>query len=154
MGTPARLVSRARRALATRPATHLHAPTPWTRWLWPLAWMALLWALSSIPFGPAAEPEGLGGTFAWVPPTLQNLLHLPAYGILAWLWFTALRPRLSLALTLTVGVVVSAGYGILDEWHQAAVPGRYPSATDAAVNGVAAAIAAVVFALRPTRVRP
>lgn len=140
MGTPARVVSRPRRALAA-----------WTRWLWPPAWMALLWLASSIPSEPDAGPSGLGRSFAWMPPTLQNLLHLPAYGLLAWLWLRALAPAVGLRPALVIGVALTAGYGVVDEWHQAAVPGRYPSATDAAVNAVAALAAAAAYAIRDVR---
>ncbi len=53
-------------------------------------WMILLYALSSIP-GDVDNDFAPPSAIAWVPPALQNALHLPAYGVLAWLWFRALN---------------------------------------------------------------
>ncbi|SDM57399.1 VanZ like family protein [Geoalkalibacter ferrihydriticus] len=100
----------------------------------PLLLMLAIFGLSSISFDLAApEKSALG----WMPPTLQNFLHIPLYGLLAFLWFGALaalgvagRKRLMLA------AFIAFTYGILDEWHQTTVPGRFGSWTDVALNSV------------------
>jgi len=108
--------------------------------------MAGLFALSSLPGTPAPDSGPLVRPIAWTPPALQNLLHLPAYGILAWLWARFLThttlpriPLLALALALTLA------YALFDEWHQSLVPGRYPSATDLLANTAGALIALGLF---------
>jgi VanZ family protein len=119
-------------------------------WLvWPLLYMAILSGLSAIPGPtPGQEPEGLATSLAWVPPTLQNGLHLPAYGLLAWLWFRGLNRHFALGSSLVVGVGLTAGFGLIDEWHQAFVPGRFPSATDVVADALGAGVAAGLYGYR------
>ncbi|WP_443081429.1 VanZ family protein [Thiohalorhabdus sp.] len=117
--------------------------------------MAVLFGLSSIPGQvPDQDPEGLAASFAWVPPTVQNGLHLPAYGLLGWLWFRGLLRHLPLGAALAAGISLTVGYGILDEWHQAFVPGRFPSATDGLANALGAGMAAGLFGWRHGRPNP
>lgn len=95
------------------------------KWLPPLAWAALLFALSHRP------ADGLPTLFAGA----DKLVHLALYAPLGW-W---------LARALGVGwlaVVVAAAYGVSDEWHQSWVPGRTPSAADVAADAVGAALGA------------
>lgn len=119
--------------------------------LWPLILTAGLFALSSIPGATAPQTTTLGLTVAWVPPDLQNALHLPAFALLAWLWFRALRPVVSLRSALMIGLALTLAYAICDEWRQAYVPGRYPSATDILSDSLGALIAALVYRTRHRR---
>ncbi len=120
------------------------------RVLWPLAFSAGLFTLSSIPFGTDAdEAVPLLTVFAWVVPSVQNFLHVPAFAILAWLWFRALEPlAIPLSIMLVAGVGLTLGYALVDEWRQAYVPGRYPSATDVVADGIGALIAALIYQAR------
>jgi VanZ family protein len=57
------------------------------------------------------------------------------FGVLTWLWWRSLqewiiKPRLA----LLIAFLLTTGYGILDEWHQLHVPGRYASFTDILLN--------------------
>ena len=121
------------------------------RWLGVLAaacWMGFLWWLSS-----DTRDAGLGGLGSYVP----NLGHALLYAVLALCWLTAwprlgnlphlggrtwvaLAPASCLALTM-----LSVAYGLLDEWHQASVPGRDASPgdllTDMAGAGATVAVA-------------
>lgn len=117
------------------------------RLLSPLAFMAVLFASSSVP-GEVTGPEAAGVTrwFAWVAPAIQNLLHVPAFGLLAWLWFQALAPRYSRRVTLAAGIGLTVAYALVDEWYQAYVPGRFPSATDLAADALGAVLAAGLYA--------
>ncbi|MFP4560555.1 MAG: VanZ family protein [Thiohalorhabdus sp.] len=124
--------------------------------LWPSLYMALLFVLSSIPGTAAPEDGAVLKAFTWVPPTLQNFLHLPAYGLLAWLW---LRPLTALPLgpkgIAGTAWILAMAYGVFDEWHQSWVPGRYPSATDLAVDGLGALTAVGLYlVLQPRRLTP
>ena len=91
--------------------------------------------LSSIPGNIDPEQAAIYGIIAWTPPALQNLLHIPLFGILAWLWFRTLRCCFeSRRVLLGWSFLLAAGYGAIDEYHQLQVPGRYASLTDMSLN--------------------
>lgn len=108
----------------------------------PLALMAFIGVLSSIPGTDDGVPTFLG----LVPPTLQNLLHIPLFGLLAYSWARTLtRLGNGVALALAAAGVIAFGWGVLDEWHQLYVPGRYGSLTDVLLDGVGVACGLLVF---------
>ena len=108
-----------------------------------------------------------------IPPVLlfphaDKLLHAAAYGALAILasWGTVARPgahprqvfrRLQPRLRQRYGVgmrsafLLSLGYGIVDECHQAFVPGRSASFADWLADGLGAATALIILHLWRTR---
>ena len=104
------------------------------RLLPPLAYMAAIYLLSSIPDD--GTPETIGEKLLqWATPEFQNLLHIPLFGGLAATWYWALRPILkSTRATVAAVFLVTAAYSFFDEWHQLHVPGRYGSLTDIALN--------------------
>lgn len=105
--------------------------------------MLLLAFSSSVPGRIDPDDPVAYRLFLWVPPDVQNLLHVPVYGLLSasvaislWPWRVSARWRFA-------GAVLLAGvYGLLDEWHQSFVPGRYASATDVSLNIIGALIGA------------
>jgi len=105
--------------------------------------MALIYGLSSIP---DVSPEILGPE-SWVDRLvgwLQNLLHVPLYGVLALLWLRVLRAWRIAGGALAPGVfALTVGYGALDEWHQSFVPGRDPSSGDVLLDAAGATLAIV-----------
>lgn len=101
--------------------------------------MAALYWLSSIPGTPTAEDPAIYGLFYWVSPTLQNTLHVPTYAVLAAAWHWALRAWMRAPYARSLGACAFASvYGVLDEWHQSFVPGRYASLTDVMLDVVGA----------------
>lgn len=106
----------------------------------PLAWMALLWWLSSIPGGPEKVVDGLS-IAAW----FQKLMHVVAYAILAATWIWALN-GLSFRSIAAAALVLTAAYAVVDEIHQAYVPGRTSSATDVLIDLAGALIGISVAA--------
>jgi len=103
-------------------------------------WMVVLFALSSLPGDTDLAPLS---PIAWVPPALQNLLHLPAYALLGWFWYRALAGhRWTPTLTLLAAFVLASLYGAFDELHQVFVPGRFASLTDLAANVIGSALGA------------
>jgi len=114
----------------------------------PLAYIAAIFALSSIP--DTATPEtGLERVLHWASPELQNLLHIPLFGGLAWCWHWGLRSwvkqeRWRFGAALAVTLI----YAVLDEIHQLGVPGRFGSLTDVALNAVGAVLVLTVMAAR------
>ena len=108
-----------------------------------LAYMAAIYWLSSLPGDVDPELDSLAGIIAWTPPALQNLLHIPMFGLLAWLWHRTLSSwRMRDGPALATAFLLAAGFGVFDEWHQLQVPGRYASFTDITLN-----LAGVVLAL-------
>ena len=112
-------------------------------WLPPLAWMGLIYGLSS-----RSTLLELPDTAAWyevVDRALYKSAHMVAYGILAWLYLRVLRvhfePSASLRVVSIIGAMV---YGLTDEYHQTFVPGREGKLTDVGVDTVGACGAMVV----------
>jgi len=95
--------------------------------------MAVIWWASARTTLPGAG-RGPAWTFGW------NLAHAPTFGLLALLLlplapradgWVRLGPRQWAWLSL-----VAVGYGVVDEWHQAHVPGRHPSFLDVVTDAV------------------
>ena len=100
-------------------------------WLPPLAWMGLLFVLSSQPTLPSAPGR-------W-DVLLKKAGHVLAYGVLAWLYRRALCQRLgegrAPATLRVVSIGLAVAYGLSDEYHQTFVPGRNGNLLDVAVDG-------------------
>ena len=120
-----------------------HTITVPTRLLIPLVYMAGLLVLSSIPGD--LEPDNIvGKAFIWIPPTWQNLLHVPFYAGLAISWIWALEKELPNNTTrLATAFILTCAWGLVDESYQLTVPGRYGSFTDLALNMLGAALAII-----------
>jgi VanZ family protein len=104
-------------------------------WAAPLAWMALIFALSAQSQLPNLTP-GL--------PDLQSIAgHLLSYGILAALWFRALS-RARVPRPVLWALLLAVLYGLSDEFHQSFVPGRTPAIFDLVLDGLGAAAAMII----------
>ncbi len=91
-----------------------------------LLWAAGIWWLSS-----QSDPPGSG--LALVPHA-DKLAHAGLFGTLALLlWAAHVRPWLAVAL--------ATGWGIVDEVHQAFVPGRTPELLDVVADATGAVVA-------------
>jgi len=101
----------------------------------PLLIMGVLYWLAAVPGTPLADDPALYAVFYWMPPSVQNVLHVPAYAALALAWCWALGAWLRVPVARAIGAcVVASAYGVLDEWHQSFVPGRYASLTDVTLD--------------------
>ncbi len=99
-------------------------------------YMAALLIGSSIP-GSITHSRDDSHLFWRLLPVLQNLLHIPAYGVLAALWIRALRAHgLTAQRSLLIAVVAATGYGGAMEIYQAWIPHRFASAGDVLLNVV------------------
>jgi VanZ family protein len=109
----------------------------------PLLLMAVLYWLSSLPGNPLPEDAAHNSLFQWMTPAVQNALHVPAYAALtlAWRWALGAWMRSPVSCAL-VACAIASVCGVLDEWHQSFVPGRFASATDVVLDiaGVALGI--------------
>jgi VanZ family protein len=117
------------------------------RWLplvlrWPvvLAWMALIFAGSSVP-----------NEFAPSGPTLplDKVAHFGEYSVLAFLLAGRMRRHVGRRLTpllLAACIAVSIAYGASDEFHQRFVPGRDASLYDLAADAIGSTAGAIAAA--------
>ena len=101
-----------------------------------LAYMALLFVLATLPdTGRSDELMSL------VPPGLQDLAHVPAYGLLALLWIITLKNRgMAHQESLVLAPFLASTYGALTEICQIWTPGRFPSVWDGLLDIVGSLI--------------
>ena len=136
-------------------------------WFPPLAWMALIWGLSS-DLGSADNTSGL---FIWIVTALfpsatpaqielahglvRKLGHLTEYAILAALWFRALHTgrRLQSMPSALAALAISIAWAITDELHQRIVPSRTASPLDVILDTTGATLALLARRLRNGRPR-
>ena len=108
--------------------------------------MFLIFISSSIPMDKdAAAPKFIIS----LDPTLQNLLHIPVFGLLAFLWLKSFAKHSILASTkVIITLIVTILFGCLDEFHQTFVSGRYGSLTDILLNIVGIITGTVIYLQR------
>jgi VanZ family protein len=134
-------------------------------WLPPLAWMALIWCVSS-DIGSADHSAGpfawiVQVLFPWATPAQIELAHLGVrkfghmveYGILAALWFRTFHAGRRLAFTTSAlaALAISVLWAISDVVHQSFVPSRTPSAFDVLFDSVGATLCLLLLRLRVPR---
>lgn len=96
--------------------------------------MGILLIVSAVPGAPSHGGQDTG-LLGLIPPIVQNLLHIPAYALLTFLWLRALEGHgLAFRRCLAVAVLIAAGYGGALEALQAWVPGRSAAAGDLLLN--------------------
>jgi VanZ family protein len=129
------LISRFNDSIFQRPALRLLYALAWTA----LVTLVLVQSSSHPVVGPAAPPG---------PPTLEREIlltsgHVVAFSILTFLWWWALIPLSSYALTqaIMIGLIL----GIVTEWAQTLVPDRSASLFDMATNTVVIGLTAWVI---------
>ena len=114
-------------------------------WLPLLAWMGIIFYLSSCPSLP-------GPPDPWMDLLLKKGGHFCVYGVLAFLWWRVLSRGRRRAWTPLLGaLVLTTLYGISDEYHQSLVPGRQPRVVDVVIDAWGAAIVLGIVWLRERR---
>jgi VanZ family protein len=103
----------------------------------PLLYMLVILGICSIP-----DPVDI----FYIGPKAMDLLHIPMFGILAFLWMRAffynkLDKGNAILYTLTICVI----YGVVTEFYQALIPGRYTSVADMAFNLVGSTLGAFIY---------
>ena len=103
----------------------------------PVLCMVLILLGASIPDDEMAFP-----VFRWLllSPTLQNFLHIPVYGLLAFFWRWYLGAYLKANPAKALAFVVTVGFGVFQECYQHLIPGRFASFTDVVFDAVGAGL--------------
>ncbi len=108
------------------------------RWLPVAGEMATLWFLSSRPL--SLLGPGVVAAFA------HNAMHVVAYGAMGGLGLMAVAgPLPARSRQLWLAILLAAGYGAIDEWHQSHVPGRIASIADLVADAAGAALGATLL---------
>ena len=108
-------------------------------WVPPLALMALIFALSSMP----ADQEDHGLLYV----ASRKLAHFAEYALLVALWWRALRTKLSHRRALVLAFAIAVLYAVTDELHQTLVSGRAGKPLDVGID-TAGALTAVWLIIR------
>jgi len=112
----------------------------------PLAWMGIIWVLSSVP---ATPNQTMAGVF--IPKVIQKGLHVVFYAVLCALWLWAINVRGLSKANAVSSVGLTTAYAVVDEFHQTFTPGRFGSPWDVVLDAAAAGLAVlVVVAVRKT----
>ena len=102
-----------------------------------ILYMVFIFILSSIP----DTDEKI-----YISVTLQNLLHTPLFGILAFLWMRAFYyNKFAFADAIKYTLLITMAYGIFDEFHQSFVPGRDASIMDVGLDFVGCIAGAFIY---------
>jgi VanZ family protein len=126
-------------------------------WIPPVAWMAVVLAMSSAQMSAENTGSILGPLLAWlglqpaqvglIHGLIRKAAHLTEYGILGALWRRALvrsevvRPAVGAWLALAVSVACA----VVDETHQSVLPSRTGAAGDVVLDSLGA-VAGIVLA--------
>ena len=108
------------------------------RWAPALLLMALIFGASSIP---STELPNFG---AW-DYAVKKGSHALGYGALGLAYWRALLPH---GRAGRIAWIMAVLYSFTDELHQSLVPGRHPSAIDAGIDALAAALSLAIVIIR------
>jgi hypothetical protein len=78
----------------------------------PVLYMGLVLMGASIPAENGEEEHFL--RFLLLPPTLQNLVHIPAYALLAFFWRWSLDRYMEIRAATITAFVLTLGFGIVN----------------------------------------
>jgi VanZ family protein len=104
--------------------------------LYTIAYMIGILGFASVPDTPDKT------TLLSLNAIMNNCLHVPAYGILVFLWFRALYQKSrSKQRSIIYAVGITMAFGILQELVQSFVRGRFMSLGDIGLNTISIALA-------------
>ena len=104
-------------------------------WVPPLILMAIIFLLSAQP----SLNSGLG----LADQIGRKVVHFAEYALLAFLWWRALRTRMSARTATLVALAIASAYAATDELHQTFVHGRHGTPVDWLIDTAGAALAMV-----------
>lgn len=135
-------------------------PPPSKHFIWlPIFWMCVLQGLSGVPNPLYFEEMGIKDTLMSnlshqlhdFDPDFQNLMHIPLFGTLGWLWaWILLYWNFPQKKYYTLLFSISLGYGMLNELSQYFVPRRFPGIEDLSFNWLGSIVAIALFIVLKT----
>jgi len=112
----------------------------------PVLFMAFIFVLSSIPIltdGGAGSIQALTD----LNPVIQNLGHIPLYGVLVFLWLRFFDlARFPLKQVIIFSLLTTIAFGCFDEFHQSFVRGRHCDFLDVLLDSIGAVLGTAFFA--------
>ena len=103
------------------------------RWVPTLVWSLAILFLTSIPSPQISAPKNS-----------DKVVHFAVYAVLGFLAARAANVRPGRIATAVVVVVCITVFGAIDEWHQAFIPGRFPSVEDWVADSVGGLVGSLV----------
>ena len=112
--------------------------------------LVLVAAIVALSIVPGRHQPG-DSAFVWLvsvtPTLLQKLLHVVAYATLALLWMWTLEKISSVPLRFALVFTITVAMGVVLEWYQTSVPGRFGTLTDALLNALGSIIGVIAAVL-------
>lgn len=112
-----------------------------TRSMWIILTVSCMGLIAFLSLTPTYHSEGDKGK---IKEVVDNVGHVPAYALLCFLWINTLGMN---KRNLGTAAVICILYGVLMEYLQSFVPGRYPSLMDAGSDTLGALLT-IFFATR------
>ena len=105
--------------------------------LYPTAYMIGILGFASVP-----DTQDYANSWFSLNAIVNNFLHVPAYGILMFLWFRALHQNSrSKHRSLFYAIGLTMAFGVFQELAQSFVRGRFVSLADIGLNTIGIALA-------------
>jgi VanZ family protein len=102
--------------------------------------MAVIFILS-------AQPD-LNSGLGTIDLVGRKILHATEYGLLAFLWWRALRTVLPAKQAIALAAAAAVAYAATDEFHQHFIAGRHGTPVDVGIDAVGVAIATTLILRR------
>lgn len=96
--------------------------------------MFVIVALSLAPGRPLPDDDLFSWVVSFTPAPVQNVMHIVAYGVLTIVQIWTYERFPSRISRVAAAMSISILLGIVLEWYQMSVPGRYGTLPDAAMN--------------------
>ena len=117
----------------------------------PVLYMGLILAGASIPAETGAAEKKHFLHFLLLPSFLQNVVHIPAYGLLSFFWRWYLNAFAQNKTPIVLALFLTIGFALFQEWYQTFIPGRYGSIGDVIVGVLGALLGVWVFSVLKRR---
>ena len=105
-----------------------------------LCFMALLGLASLTPGRPQPGDSSLVWLVANTPTFLQKLLHVCLYAVLVLLWVWTLNGIQSTTYRFVIAWIIAVAFGVVMEWYQLQVPGRFGTVVDVVLDATGASL--------------